>query len=76
MLAGPERGTGLAGCTLAGGTPAGGDDAADAVAARIAGSLDPADDVHASGDYRRRLLRVLTARALRQAYARATGAVA
>ena len=49
---------------------------ADAVAARIEGSLDPADDVHASGDYRRRLVRVLTARALREAYARATGAVA
>jgi len=42
-------------------------------AARIAESLDPADDVHASGAYRRRLARVLTARALREASARAAG---
>jgi|KBSMisStandDraft_5_1062788.scaffolds.fasta_scaffold107164_2 CO/xanthine dehydrogenase FAD-binding subunit len=92
MLAGPDLLTGLTGATLAGGTGAGstgaggtrtgssgaggsGDDAAGA-AARIAGGLDPADDVHASGEYRRRLVRVLTARALREAYARATGAVA
>ena len=40
-------------------------------AARIAESLDPPDDVHASGAYRRRLARVLTARALREASARA-----
>jgi CO/xanthine dehydrogenase FAD-binding subunit len=46
----------------------------DAAAARIAGGLTPASDVHASGDYRRRLARVLTARALRQACARASGA--
>jgi aerobic carbon-monoxide dehydrogenase medium subunit len=45
----------------------------DESAARIADTLDPADDVHASGAYRRRLARVLTARALRQACARATG---
>ncbi|MDR2987788.1 MAG: xanthine dehydrogenase family protein subunit M [Nocardiopsaceae bacterium] len=50
--------------------------AAEAAAARISGSLEPPDDVHASGDYRRRLVRVLTARALREAYARATGAPA
>jgi len=75
-------GTG-AGSTGAGGTRTGssgaggsGDDAAGAAAARIAGGLDPVDDVHASGEYRRRLVRVLTARALREAYARATGAVA
>ena len=48
--------------------------ALDAAAARIADTLDPADDVHASGAYRRRLARVLTARALRQAFARAAGA--
>ena len=42
-------------------------------AARIAESLDPPDDVHASGAYRRRLARVLTARALREASARAAG---
>jgi aerobic carbon-monoxide dehydrogenase medium subunit len=46
----------------------------DAAAARIAASLEPSDDVHASGEYRRRLARVLTARALRQACARAAGA--
>jgi aerobic carbon-monoxide dehydrogenase medium subunit len=46
----------------------------DAAAARIAERLEPSDDVHASAAYRRRLARVLTARALRQAYARATGA--
>jgi carbon-monoxide dehydrogenase medium subunit len=43
----------------------------DESAARIAESLDPPDDVHASGAYRRRLARVLTARALREAAARA-----
>jgi len=43
----------------------------DASAARIAATLEPSDDVHASGDYRRRLARVLTARALREASARA-----
>jgi carbon-monoxide dehydrogenase medium subunit len=46
----------------------------DESAARIADTLDPADDVHASGAYRRRLARVLAARALRQAAARAAGA--
>jgi aerobic carbon-monoxide dehydrogenase medium subunit len=43
----------------------------DESAARIAETLDPPDDVHASGAYRRRLARVLTARALREASARA-----
>ena len=81
MLAGPElltelAGSTLAGSTLAGSTPRGGDDAADAVAARIAGSLDPPDDVHASAGYRRRLARVLVARALREACARAAGSAA
>jgi aerobic carbon-monoxide dehydrogenase medium subunit len=47
----------------------------EAAAARIAGGLEPPDDVHASGAYRRRLARVLTARALRQAADRAAGAV-
>jgi len=86
VLAGPELLTGLIGGTLAGGTlpggtlagggPAGGsgEDAAAAAAARIAAGLEPADDVHASGKYRRRLVRVLTARALREACARAAGA--
>ena len=70
MLAGPELLAGLTGTAPTGG----GDDAAVAVAARIAGSLDPSDDAHASGEYRRRLVRVLTVRALREAYARAAGA--
>jgi carbon-monoxide dehydrogenase medium subunit len=46
----------------------------EAAAARIAEGLEPPDDVHASGAYRRRLARVLTARGLRQATARAAGA--
>jgi aerobic carbon-monoxide dehydrogenase medium subunit len=45
----------------------------DESAARIAEALDPPDDVHASGAYRRRLARVLIARALREASARAAG---
>ena len=72
-LADPELLAGLAGRTLTGST---GDEAADAAAARIAGSLEPSADVHASGEYRRRLVRVLTARALREAYAHAAGAAA
>jgi aerobic carbon-monoxide dehydrogenase medium subunit len=50
------------------------DEALDAAAARIAERLEPPDDVHASGEYRQRLALVLTARALRQARARAAGA--
>ena len=45
----------------------------DESAARVADTLDPPDDVHASGAYRRRLARVLVARALREASARAAG---
>ncbi|HEY6296363.1 MAG TPA: xanthine dehydrogenase family protein subunit M [Streptosporangiaceae bacterium] len=45
----------------------------DAAAAAIADRLEPATDVHASGEYRRRLARVLVARAIRQACARASG---
>jgi CO/xanthine dehydrogenase FAD-binding subunit len=45
----------------------------DAAAAAIAERLDPPTDVHASGDYRRRVARVLVGRALRQACARASG---
>jgi len=66
VLADPEL-VGLAGSTA--------DEDLDAAAARIAGSLEPADDVHASGAYRCRLARVLTARALREARDRAAGAV-
>jgi aerobic carbon-monoxide dehydrogenase medium subunit len=61
----------LADPELAGGA---GDEDLDAAAARIAERLEPPDDVHASGEYRRRLARVLVARALRQARARAAGA--
>jgi aerobic carbon-monoxide dehydrogenase medium subunit len=57
---------------LTGGTGA----EAESVAAAVAASVRPASDVHASGEYRQRLTGVLTARALRQAYARATGAPA
>ncbi len=82
MLADPEMLAGLTGgmpggrtgTTGDGGTLAGG--AADTAAARIADSLDPTGDVHASAAYRQRLVRVLTARAIRGAYARAAGAAA
>jgi CO/xanthine dehydrogenase FAD-binding subunit len=71
--------TGLTGSTLNGGAGAGGTGdepagAAGAAAGRIADVLEPTDDVHASAGYRRRLVRVLVARALREAYARAAGA--
>jgi aerobic carbon-monoxide dehydrogenase medium subunit len=59
VLADPE----LAGSTA--------DEDLDAAAARVAERLNPPDDVHASGQYRRRLAQVLTARALREATARA-----
>jgi aerobic carbon-monoxide dehydrogenase medium subunit len=67
-LAAPELLTGLTGSR--------GNEAADAAAAQVAGSLEPTGDVHASGEYRRRLARVLTARALRDAYDRAARAAA
>jgi aerobic carbon-monoxide dehydrogenase medium subunit len=66
VLADPDL-VGLAGRTAA-------DEDLDAAADRIAASLEPSDDVHASGAYRRRLARVLVARALRQACTRAAGA--
>jgi aerobic carbon-monoxide dehydrogenase medium subunit len=66
-LAGPDPLAALTGRTAVA--------AADETAARIADTLEPASDVHASAAYRRRLVRVLTARALRQAAARATGDV-
>jgi carbon-monoxide dehydrogenase medium subunit len=43
------------------------------VAERVAATLDPEDDVHASGAYRRRLAAVLCRRALAEAGARARG---
>jgi carbon-monoxide dehydrogenase medium subunit len=42
----------------------------------LADSVAPSSDVHASGDYRRRLVRVLSARALAGAFGRAVGAAA
>lgn len=45
----------------------------DGVAEQVAQGVDPDSDVHASGAYRRRLVRVLTARALRDAFASARG---
>jgi carbon-monoxide dehydrogenase medium subunit len=70
-LAGVADRVTLADADLVGGTR---DEDLDAAAARIAERLEPADDVHASAAYRRRLAAVLTARALRQARARARGA--
>jgi CO/xanthine dehydrogenase FAD-binding subunit len=47
-----------------------GEDAALKEAAEIAGAaVDPSSDIHASADYRRRLVKVLALRALRQAWA-------
>jgi aerobic carbon-monoxide dehydrogenase medium subunit len=62
-LADPDLLTGLAG----------GNGSVDRAAAAIADRLEPPTDVHASGEYRRRLARVLVARALREARARAAG---
>ena len=73
-LADPElAGLELAGRASGGDLDADPDAAVAAAAARIAGRLEPSDDVHASAAYRRRLAEVLTARALRQACARAAG---
>jgi len=69
VLAAPELLAGLAGTAACEETVAG-------VAAAIAESVDPSSDVQASGDYRRRLVRVLSTRALREAFGRATGAAA
>ncbi len=44
----------------------------DAVAERLADQVDPPSDMHASAGYRRRLVRVLVARALRRALASET----
>jgi aerobic carbon-monoxide dehydrogenase medium subunit len=61
---------------LTGGTAEDAIENADAVATAIADSTEPPTDVHASGEYRRRLVRVLAARAIREACARAIGAPA
>jgi aerobic carbon-monoxide dehydrogenase medium subunit len=65
VLADPELTAGLVGQTA--------DGAADDMAAAIAGSLQPPTDLHATGGYRREVARVLIARAIRQACARAGG---
>ncbi len=67
MLANPDLVTRLTGGT---------GEAADSVAAAIADSVRPPSDLHASGSYRQQLTAVLTARALRHAYARAAGSPA
>ncbi|HUY45397.1 MAG TPA: xanthine dehydrogenase family protein subunit M [Streptosporangiaceae bacterium] len=69
MLARPELLAGLAGRAPGAATIA-------QVAAEIADSVEPGDDVHASAGYRRRLVRVLSARALRDAFDNARGAAA
>ena len=63
-LADPDLLTGLTG----------GNGSVDAAAGAIADRLEPGTDVHASGEYRRRLARVLVARALRESCARARAA--
>src|SRR5262249_50217777 len=45
----------------------------EAAAARAAELIDPQSDIHASGEFRHHLTRVLTRRALRQARARSQG---
>jgi len=50
-----------------------GERAVEAAAARAAELVDPDSDIHASAAYRRNLTRVLTARAVRRAIARAAG---
>ena len=52
------------------------DDDGAAAGAAAARRLDPEADIHATADYRRQLARVLTARALREAAARASGGAA
>jgi carbon-monoxide dehydrogenase medium subunit len=49
------------------------DDVVDSVAALVAQSADPADDLHGSADYKREMVRVFARRALRIAAARARG---
>jgi aerobic carbon-monoxide dehydrogenase medium subunit len=51
------------------------EDAAGEAAALAAASVDPADDLHGSADYKREMVAVFTRRALRVAAARARGAV-
>ena len=49
------------------------DDAIEAAAAAAASEVSPSTDVHASADYRRKLTRAMTSRALTRAAARARG---
>ncbi len=48
----------------------------DAAAAAVRDAIDPEDDIHASGEYRRRLAGVLAVRAITQAAGRGGGGVA
>jgi CO/xanthine dehydrogenase FAD-binding subunit len=78
VLAAPELVAELAGTELPGTGP--GETALTRTAfarvgARIAESVSPGTDVRASADYRRRLVRVLSARALRDAFADARSTV-
>jgi aerobic carbon-monoxide dehydrogenase medium subunit len=59
---------------LAGTVP--GEEEFAAAGAALAGCVDPASDTHASSAYRRRLVRVLGGRALREACTRAAGVAA
>ena len=49
------------------------DDVVGAVGDAVANGVDPADDMHGSGDYKREMVSVFTRRALRAAAARARG---
>ncbi|MGH9290814.1 MAG: FAD binding domain-containing protein [Acidimicrobiales bacterium] len=53
-----------------------GDAAANALYELVAAALDPTEDIHASGEYRRHLAATLTVRALDRALARARGGTA
>lgn len=55
---------------------AGGGDGAGALYDLVAAALDPTDDIHASGDYRRHLAATLTVRAVGRAVDRARAAAA
>ena len=49
------------------------EEALEAAAQEVDGEIDPASDIHASGEYRRHVAKVLIKRALRNAWQRAGG---